>query len=162
MQASNAQLARQDRGNEPGLITLITSSKLWPLHQDNRVMAPDSEPPAAASNGADRKEPNLNFAGPAETLVRSEEPSAESQHDRRLRFIEEHYKNGLLEQKLEAMKALLTDMTRQRDSWQVQAERSLASFQETQQELLRFVRQPPDGQRKQRKRGFFGFFKKSL
>jgi hypothetical protein len=99
------------------------------------------------------------LAGPAETLARSEELPVEAKHDRRLRFIEEHHKNGLLAQQLETMKALLNDMTRQRDSWQAQAERSLSSFQETQQELLRFVRQVPDAQERRPKRRFLGLFK---
>jgi hypothetical protein len=159
MQASNSQLASQPKSGESGIIRLITSSKLWPLHQDNRSKAPELQPFYCGSESADRKEPNLDLAGAAHTFVRSEEPPPGSNHDRRLRFIEEHHKNGILEQKLETLKALLSDMTRQRDSWQSQAERSLASFQETQQEMLRFVRQIPDPQRK--KRRFLSLFRTS-
>lgn len=160
MQVSNAQLAKQDKSSEPRLIRLITSSKLWPLHQDHRAKAPEIEPSESEFDRIDRKEPNLDLAGPAEASARGEELPVEAKHERRLRFIEEHYKNGLLEQKLETMKALLNDMTRQRDSWQAQAERSLSSFQETQQELLRFVRQVPERRKERSKRRFFGLFKK--
>jgi hypothetical protein len=131
------------------------------LQQDSRSKAPEFELSDLTSDAPERKEPNLDLAGPAEALIRTDEQPAEPNHDRRLRFIEEHYKNGLLEQKLETMKALLSDMTRQRDSWQSQAERSLTSFQETQHELLRFVHRIPEPQKKRRKRGLLGLFRKS-
>lgn len=161
MHISNAPFAKQAKGGEPGLVKLITSSKLWPLQQDN--WAKDSEVRSFDDklDHIDRKEPNLDLTAPLEAPARSDEPPAEPIHDRRLRYIEEHYKNGLLEQKLEAMKAMLSDMTRQRDSWQAQAERSLASFQDSQQELLRFVRQMPDPQLRKQSRRFLGFLRKS-
>jgi hypothetical protein len=161
MQASNIPLADHGKGGKPGLVKLITASKLLPLQQDNRPKNIELHSAGTGFDDAYRKEPNLDLAGPPEIPAQSGEFPAESIHDRRLRYIEEHYKNGLLEQKLEAMKAMLSDMTRQRDSWQAQAERSLASFHDAQRELMQFVRQTPDSRVAKRNGGFLGFFRSS-